>query len=74
MKWLKGISIQESVNRVDGVGNPKGDVYSRAELARLLDDFVDLELYAGVLPWHKLRSLSRVVPGRIRASLERRWG
>ncbi len=34
MRWLKGRPIQQSINEVDGVGNPKGDVYSRAELAR----------------------------------------
>ncbi|RPI49037.1 MAG: class I SAM-dependent methyltransferase [Acidobacteria bacterium] len=74
MKWLRGISIQESVNRVDGIGNPKGDVYSRAELTGLLDGFANLELYAGVLPWHKLRWVARIVPAPMKASLERQWG
>jgi ubiquinone/menaquinone biosynthesis C-methylase UbiE len=74
MKWVKGVSMQESVNRVDGLGNPKGDVYSRAELVRLLDGFVDLEVYAGVLPWHKLRLLGRILPAPVKASLERQWG
>ena len=56
LKWLKGVPMQESVNRVDGMGNPKGDVYSRVGArAVCLDGFANLELFAGVLPWHKMR-------------------
>jgi SAM-dependent methyltransferase len=74
LKWVRGIPIQESVNRVDGIGNPKGDVYSRSELSRLLEGLANVELFAGVLPWHKVRPLARVVPAQVRTLLERRWG
>jgi SAM-dependent methyltransferase len=73
-RWLKGRSMQESVNLVDGAGNPKGDVYSRFELRRLLGRFTDLELFAGLLPWHKAPLAERVVPAPVRTALERRLG
>jgi SAM-dependent methyltransferase len=34
--------VQELVNEVDGVGNPKGDVYTRAEMRALLSEFDDV--------------------------------
>jgi SAM-dependent methyltransferase len=74
MRWLKGRSIQQSINEVDGVGNPKGDVYSRAELAALLHRFGDLKLFTGVLPWHMAGAIGTAVPDAIRRQLERRWG
>lgn len=74
MRLLKGVSMQESVNLVDGVGNPKGDVYSRRELAALLSGFRNLQLFAGLLPWHKAPVIERLVPARLRLSLERRLG
>jgi len=74
VKMFKGKSMQESVNEVDGVGNPKGDVYSRRELAALLKDFTDLNLFAGLLPWHSVGPIKSLVPGFVRAGLDRRWG
>jgi ubiquinone/menaquinone biosynthesis C-methylase UbiE len=73
-KWLGGMSIQESINRVDGLGNPKGDVYSRPELADALKQFGDVELFAGLFPWHVLGRLSRLIPDQAREYCERRWG
>ncbi len=73
-RWLKGMSIQRSVNEVDGVGNPKGDVYSRAELARLLRGFGQIEMFAGSLPWHAAGPARRLVPAPVRRRLERQWG
>ena len=73
-RWLKGKSIQQSINEVDGIGNPKGDVYSKRELAALLSRFRDLELFAGVLPWHAVGPARGLVPGPLRTFLERRLG
>lgn len=50
LRLLSGRTIQQQVNEVDGVGNPKGDVYSRSELKRLLNRFQNLEMFAGRLP------------------------
>jgi hypothetical protein len=48
-----GKSMQQLVNEMDGVGNPKGDVYSRAELQGLLAQFEDVEMFADLLKrWH----------------------
>lgn len=44
-----GRPLQELVNEVDGVGNPKGDVYSRDELRALLGAFADVQLSVGFL-------------------------
>lgn len=74
MRLVRGLSMQDSVNLVDGAGNPKGDVYSRAELKALLRGFADLQLFAGLLPWHKMPAAARVVPGPLRTALERRTG
>jgi len=74
MRWLKGKPLQESINEVDGVGNPKGDVYSRAELGRLMSRFKNVEMFAGVLPWHVVPRLRGVVPQPVREQLERRCG
>jgi SAM-dependent methyltransferase len=46
---LKGRSMQEMVNEFDGAGNPRGDVYSRRELAQLLQAFEGIEMSVGFL-------------------------
>jgi hypothetical protein len=52
IKLFKGTPMQEQVNEVDGKGCPKGDVYSRKELAKLLHQFEKLEMFAGLVqPW-----------------------
>jgi SAM-dependent methyltransferase len=68
---LTGKSLQQLVNEVDGVGNPKGDVYSRKELGDLLGNFRDVDMFAGLLQPSILRSL---LPARIVEILGRRWG
>jgi SAM-dependent methyltransferase len=74
MRLVKGLSMQDSVNLVDGAGNPKGDVYSRGELRALLRGFSELQLFAGLLPWHKMPVAQRLVPGPLQKALERRAG
>jgi SAM-dependent methyltransferase len=71
---MAGKSLEQSVNEVDGIGNPKGDVYSRDELRSLLQGFTDLELFAGVLPWVRLGILGYAVPRGVRTWAERRAG
>jgi ubiquinone/menaquinone biosynthesis C-methylase UbiE len=44
-----GKSIQCLVNEVDGIGNPKGDVYSKGELRRLLHTFNGVKMFGGCL-------------------------
>jgi ubiquinone/menaquinone biosynthesis C-methylase UbiE len=44
-----GKSLQQMVNEVDGLGNPKGAVYSRAELEHLLSPFEDLTFAVALL-------------------------
>ena len=73
-RLLSGKSLQQSVNEVDGVGNPKGDVYSRSELRSLLRGFSEIEMFSGVLPWHRLGILPRLLPAAVRVWAERRAG
>lgn len=74
-RLLTGKSTQQLVNEVDGFGNPLGDVYSDAELRRLLGRFSDLELFAGLLePWMVLPRFSRILPAALLKRFERRWG
>jgi SAM-dependent methyltransferase len=46
---LKRKPIQQLVNEFDGVGNPKGAVFSKKELAGLLSAFESLEMSIGFL-------------------------
>jgi ubiquinone/menaquinone biosynthesis C-methylase UbiE len=46
---MQGRPIQKLVNEFDGVGNPKGAVYSRRELAQLLGAFESVKMSVGYL-------------------------
>lgn len=68
---LRGRSMQELVNDYDGVGNPRGDVYSKRELRRLLGAFESLEMSVGNLnPSMMLRRVGRFVPRVLLKRLE----
>jgi ubiquinone/menaquinone biosynthesis C-methylase UbiE len=74
-RLLGGKSMQQMVNEVDGVGNPKGDVYSKAELRRLLGRFENLDLFAGLLRgWMVFPRGGRFLPDRLLQLFESRWG
>jgi SAM-dependent methyltransferase len=74
-RLLTGKSMQQLVNEVDGLGNPLGDVYSDAELRRLLAAFCGVELFAGLLePWMVLPRFSRALPRQWLKRFARRWG
>jgi SAM-dependent methyltransferase len=47
LSLLTGKSLSQLVNEFDGVGNPKGSVYSRSQLRLLLRDFTDLRMDVG---------------------------
>jgi ubiquinone/menaquinone biosynthesis C-methylase UbiE len=68
---LTGKRLEQLVNEVDGVGNPKGRVYSKRELRHLLADFRDLKMFAGLVQPSILRNL---LPSRITEMVGRRWG
>ena len=68
---ITGKSLQQLVNEVDGVGNPKGDVYSKQELKKLLLQFKKLEIFCGLLQPQKLR---RLLPTSIGERLGTKWG
>lgn len=75
LRWRTAKSIRQLVDEVDGVGNPKGDVYSSAELRRLLGGFEQIETFAGSLQgWHLLPIGGSRLPGRLLRMLERRLG
>lgn len=65
--------MNEMINEVDGVGNPKGAVYSRSELRALLSDFERLEMFtASLQTWMLPRRLQCVSEG-VLDLLGRRW-
>lgn len=68
---ITGKSLQQLVNEVDGVGNPKGDVYSKRELRDLLRNFRDIEMFAGLLQPSILRSF---FPASIAEVVGKKWG
>jgi len=69
LHFLTHKSLQQLVNEVDGVGNPKGNVYSRAELRSLLSQFKELQMFTGLLSGQRFwRKLGQVT------GLERWWG
>lgn len=47
--WVTGKSMQQLVNEFDGVGNPKGTVFSKAELGHMLARFSDVKMHVGFL-------------------------
>jgi ubiquinone/menaquinone biosynthesis C-methylase UbiE len=47
--WFTGKSRQQLVNEFDGVGNPKGTVYSRRELGNMLSKFIEIQMHVGYL-------------------------
>jgi len=63
--------LQQLLNEVDGVGNPKGDVYTRRELEELLGRFRDLEIFAGHIAVPKTRF---ILPSSRTNPLGRRFG
>jgi len=67
--------LEELINEVDGIGNPKGDVYTRAEMRRLLDGFDDVRCQVGFLqglPVGKRRR--RIPPKPLLRPFASRWG
>jgi len=70
---LRRRPLQELVNEVDGVGNPKGDVYSRAELRALLAGFTDVECSVGLLQGLPIKG-RRFPPQSVLRPFESRWG
>ena len=69
--FLTGKSLTQVVNEVDGIGNPKGEVYSKKELRNLLCRFRDIEMFSGLLQPSMLRS---TLPHCVVDKLARRWG
>ena len=47
--WVTGKSMQQLVNEFDGVGNPKGSVFSKTQLAGMLSRFADINMRVGYL-------------------------
>lgn len=75
IKIITGKTVAQLVNEVDGIGNPKGDVYSKSELLELLQQFKSLDIFAGLLPrWTVLPRLAPVVPRLLYHKVERKWG
>lgn len=67
--------VQQLVNEFDGVGNPKGDVFSKRELAQLLAAFVDIDMFVGYLTGPMvLPRGGRFIPDFLVRPFERLWG
>lgn len=47
--WFTGKTLQQLVNEFDGVGNPKGTVFSKSQLRILLSAFSDVKMHVGYL-------------------------
>lgn len=65
MSLVTGKTIQQLLNEIDGVGNPKGSVFSKDELHCLLNKFIDLDLFVGLLQgWMLFPRGGRLFPDR----------
>jgi hypothetical protein len=74
-RLVTGKSVGQLVNEYDGAGNPKGEVYSRSDLARLLHQFNDLEMRARFLEgFMVLPKVGRLLPRMLLKPFERYWG
>jgi ubiquinone/menaquinone biosynthesis C-methylase UbiE len=47
--WFSGKSMTQLANEFDGIGNPKGEVFSKSELAEVLKEFKDIKMFTGFL-------------------------
>jgi ubiquinone/menaquinone biosynthesis C-methylase UbiE len=74
-RLLTGKSRRQLVNEYDGAGNPKGEVYSKADLARLLERYHDIEMRARYLEgFMVVPKLGRFLPRLLLRPFERFWG
>ncbi len=68
-------SIQQLVNEVDGIGNPKGDVYSRDEMRTFVRQFENIELSVhSIQGWMLLPFVGRFIPDFLFKTFQSRWG
>ncbi len=75
LSLMTGKTISRLVNEVDGKGNPKGEVYSKRELRRLLRRFENLEMFAGLLRGWMIRpKVGALLPERVLLRFEKYWG
>ena len=75
MSLATGKTLQQLVNEVDGTGNPKGSVFSKEELHRLLRQFKELDVFPGVLQgWMLFPRGMRLFPNRWLQKCERYGG
>ncbi|MFA5794775.1 MAG: class I SAM-dependent methyltransferase [Candidatus Brocadiia bacterium] len=72
---IKMKSIRQLINEVDGVGNPKGAVYTKKNLRQLLVRFNNLNIFVGLLQgWMIMPGLGRFLPDSWLKSLAGRYG
>lgn len=72
---VTGKKIQQLVNEVDGVENPKGSVYSKRELHRLLKMFKDVDLFVNRLQkWMLFPTSRRFIPDCLLQKFGKFWG
>jgi len=75
MNRVTGKSRRQLVNEIDGLGNPKGEVFSKSEIKNLLRSFTDIETSVGLLQsWMILPRGARFVPDQILKRFERCFG
>jgi ubiquinone/menaquinone biosynthesis C-methylase UbiE len=68
MRMVTGKSLQQLVNEVDGLGNPRGSVFSKTEIREILGNFKNLQIFvASLQPWMVLpRKLRFISPHSLR--------
>ena len=75
MRLVTGKSLQQLVNEVDGLGNPKGIVFSKTEIKSLLSNFRDLDVFVGALKtWMVLPKSLRFISDGCLRRLEKYFG
>jgi SAM-dependent methyltransferase len=72
---IKMKSIRQLVNEVDGIGNPKGAVYTKKDLIGLLSRFNNLNLFIDLLQgWMIIPGIGKFLPDNWFKSLSSRYG
>jgi len=73
--WITGKSRHLLLQEYDGVGNPKGEAYSRRGLACLLADFQDVNMQLRHLRGHMIfPRIGKFIPQILLKPLEKWWG
>lgn len=75
VRMITGKTLEQCIDDYDGIGNPKGDVYSKKELGVLLNNFSDLDMFISYLVGEMtLPKIGKFIPKSLLKKYEDKYG